>query len=173
VIPVLYEDSQSGDHDFAFHDLLVAMAQHGLQVAHHRLHRKFKAIPARGAGTVIKKLRQDLKTLHQGHGVIAVLDRDKIKDHVSGATTPEAALAQLQTEFGTKVSFHLLDRNLESVVHAIRACAGDPPLERKPKPLERDRILSGAKHNRALWPCIHKRVSSLQPLVDLLVAKFP
>lgn len=181
IITVIWEDERGGViRGFGPHDLLLACVRDDdpsiTPEQFASLPKRVIAVPAKGNGNVIRKLKKDLTNLRARGPVCAVLDRDKVRNLWSSANRPPDCLSgiagKIRTDAPGDYGLVLLIQNVESLVQAsCRALSVDLPVM-KPSPLERDRVLL-----RAAWggadarTAIRKEVASFDRLVHWVQAK--
>jgi len=189
-VAILYEDSRGPDRSFTFHDLVVrAVADRkGLpEEAVWALSKRVKAMPRKGNGNVLAEIRDPerlgrLLTRSPGYFVVAVFDRDKSAELAKSGTltcvagVTGALLHGVRASASVKVV--LLDRNLETVVAAVRSA--DPnridgeelrmATLRKNRS-SRDLIFSKAASSRRIRDALRVSVPSFAYLVDQIAAR--
>jgi hypothetical protein len=172
IVTVLWEDQRGTEtKGFGPHELLIACLTDELTITRERLVGLLKCHPKKGNGNVRAALQRDLDRLSKSGPVVAVVDRDKIRDlwKPSGEQPPDC-IAGIASRFRSDApgdyELVLLVDNVEDLVRA--ACTArrvDVPTA-KPTPDERDRILA-----RCAWDLPHARsdLRNSMPSFDRLV----
>jgi hypothetical protein len=191
-VMILYEDSRAGGSkkNFGPHALVKQCLCDRLGVDPWTLPEgDLQANPRGGKEEVLKTCREDLADLvARRELVIAVYDSDHARELVP-EVPPEACRRVLAEALKTgcdpagKLSITLLERNVETVLDALRAL--EPSLAtaeewekaiRHKKPMQRDEILARAAKpappSRMLRERLLQKVPSLAYLVDKLAAVF-
>lgn len=180
-IPVLWEDSRGGPGErFGPHDLVLAMAADDVGLPRWELAARFGARPMKGVDRILPLLLPaGLEALsRKGQAVLAVLDGDRIRQHLRLAPDCEEAcvLEALAVRSGRdrRLRVFLLNRNVESLVRAAIDCGVEASAQEERRaldhrPLERDILLArAAGAMRPVRDCIRNRVPSLEPIVAAL-----
>ena len=124
---VLYEDAQQG-RNFGPHQLLCGLIFDTTEQPFAAITRQVAFSALKGRDKLIGAIKdpQRWKRLAPGHApVFALLDADKIRDHFGGKRAGARDIAeQLRRTCADpkRLRVILLERNLETVLEAIRAC---------------------------------------------------
>lgn len=180
---VLYEDRRGPEQGFGLHLLVKACVSDAL--ADQPRYVIEKALndcrPLRGDGNLLKACREELDLIaSDGRPVVAVFDNDKIRRllKLPAKASNERVIQEILKggSASRQPSIILLEQNMESVLHAARAC--DPTIDPKSialateekDRLERDlifaRLTSGQL--KAIRDCIRQKMPSFQRLVEVL-----
>jgi hypothetical protein len=180
-ILVLYEDARAPNGTFGPHDLVLGCVADERKCSVYTLQPGVRGVPIKGVGNLLKALWdvERLSKLAPGNTpILAVVDEDHIGDHIQGksASEIEAAIRARCSDPG-RVTIVLLQRNLESVILAIRECGESEAAliqEAIAKNLNARDILLGKVGNdprrKALRDCVRERVPSLDRLVMAICA---
>lgn len=141
-IAVLYEDklATSKPKNFGPHVLVLACVADQTQCERELLSRHVDGLPRKGVGKLLADCAMPLLLDAYAH-VLAVVDDDKVRDHLRLPRTACKTQVREAMEAGPCLHAVLLVRNLETVLDSATSVLGRRPLARKPTPLERDGIL--------------------------------
>jgi len=191
-ITILYEDSAADGQvkEYGPHLLVRQCVADRLGKSSWEL-KTLEGIPRNGASNIVKDCRKIPPQFgRDGRLVAAVYDFDKIRHEVNKIhhdvkLAPGACRSQIKAALGSGCAWReqlvivLLDRNLETVLEAVCACAPTMisaelrrlAIERKQRN-ERDLVLKKiiSPNDRAIREAVLERVPSLGYLVDKLVA---
>ena len=167
IVTILWEDQRGGViKGFGPQTLLEACLRDRGEIQVDKL----SGVPRKGIGNLLRDLRINIGKLTNSGPVIAVIDRDRIREQL-----PDNPAACMQ---GLKEKIHLqapgnyevvfLVENIESLVADCCMALGEVPPPRKLNPIERDQILS-----KAAWAPPERRLVLLSrsPSFARLVAK--
>lgn len=186
-ILILYEDSRAAKGPFGPHEFLLGCVADESGRSVYEVRALAKASPVRGAGNLLKALKHidDLNRSVAGAHVLAIADSDRIRKHFSAAgpeTTNLEIAERIRADSSApdRLTVVLLERNLETVIEAIRGCDAEGSLDHAliqdalDKDLNaRDRLLArvgrdpGRQQVRA---CVRQRVPSLEPAIRCVVS---
>jgi hypothetical protein len=154
IITVLWEDSRGVVRKgFGAHDLLVACVAEKTDRDRFSLRHTISSKPLKGAGNVVKELRDRLPLLSDKGPVFAVLDRDKACELWPGTTDCKAAIrARIEEKVGSGYDLVLLEQNMESLIEVCDPSAFARLHGIKPTPDQRDGILGKAASDAAPVP---------------------
>lgn len=173
IVTVLWEDQRGvTTKGYGPNALLVACLADTLNWERKEIERSLSGIPLKGAGNVIKTLCRDGSRITQAGPLIAVIDRDKVYDHLR-RPKPATNCIQLvrhaiQSQAqGLACEIVFLIENMESLLCACCTALGKEALVSKPTPDERDRLLS-----QVAWSTreVRDRVKATCPSFARLIA---
>lgn len=183
-VKILYEDQAAGPiHEYGPHNLVCwllwdRVREAGSMMRFHEIGARVRAFPKKGVDKVRSACVQDLRNLaNDGSLVIALVDNDRIREHLD--LQADACRSRTTAAFcegcadADRLRVVLLEKNMESVVAAVREALGEVPVAGKPTPLERDKILRricgelAADKRRS----VASRVSSLSYLIQKIDAE--
>ena len=178
VAVILYEDNRGAEKGFGLHALVMACVADDLGVEMFTLTRKFDGRPMNGVANLVRSCRRDIHRLApQGQTVFALIDDDRIRDHLSGVDVraeEEVVVRALkgQSDAPAQLEIFLLKKNTETVIEAAKHCDRSLPDEAVAQALgknlaQRDRILNNVARTgvRAVRDCIRGQVPALHRLV--------
>lgn len=178
IVTVLWEDSRGqAVRGFAAHDLLLNCLADELAWPVHSpewqvLRNKVASIPRKGAGNVFKTLKSEASALANSGPLLAVFDRDRVRDLWSPELRPPDCMSGIKARIAAEVpgTFEsvFLVQNMESVVGACCVATGGVPPPGKPGPDERDRLISRAAYADE---CTRAAVRSQVPSFDRVVLR--
>jgi len=171
IVTVLWEDQRGAQvKGFGPHELLISCLVDELGHPRDSVARAVECHPKKGHGKVLRALRLDFPKLKRLGPVLAVVDRDKIKDLLSQPVTD--CMSGISKRFreaapGDYELIFMIDNVETLIVSACRALGESEPT-RKPTPDERDRILA-----KAVWgERAHRaRIRSTCPSFDRVVRR--
>ncbi|MCC6785538.1 MAG: hypothetical protein IT457_21985 [Planctomycetes bacterium] len=175
---VLYEDARAAAGRFGPHELLLGCVADELGRRLHDLRKEIVAIPMNGVAKLLAALTDAerwQRVAPRGAPLLALIDSDRIRDHVPPEIREHAGVeAWIRARFSepARLTVILLDRNLETVIAAIRDC-GEAEVQLVESALRkdlnaRDRLLGklGADSDRrALRDCVRGAVPSFERAV--------
>lgn len=150
-ITVLWEDRRgAASKGFGPHELLLTCVADDLGIAREALKERILSHPRKGNTNVRKALRNELPR-YTNHGpVIAVVDSDQLHDLWPPKPPPPTCTSGLVARFRQDAAgdydLVLLVRNMETLIQSVCEATRQRVPEGKPKPDERDGLLS-----RATW----------------------
>ena len=178
---ILYEDQLAVQtKHFGLHELVLrCLGDRFSGLGHDDLRAMFQANPRKGAQNVRKECddpRKKEKLYRASPVLVAVYDRDKIRDVVASDTNCKASLRdslRSTSPWGPSLTVVLLEDNTETVLAAIlQAQDRGAKLSGKPRPDERDKILQSAAWGvSAIRAEVLQAVPSLRYLVDKLAVE--
>lgn len=181
---VLYEDSRGPSGKFGFHRFLCQCVADQLDCPLSSVERQMTAIPKKGDSEVLKAIERDASRLARGRGwLLAVFDNDKIRRLLQLAhDTPDGSVVtEIKTRCELKDLFEvvLLDRNMESVLAAVKECAPriqasrfEQAIDRKNR-TERDNIFQQVTFGeRSIRDCILGKNKSVRAIRDWMLKLF-
>ncbi len=180
---ILYEDNRGAEKGFGLHALVVACVADDLDVEMFTLTKKLDGRPMNGVANIVRSCRRDVHRLApQGQTVFALIDNDRIRDHLSGVdiraenSVVERAIKS-QSDAPAQLEVFLLEKNTETVIEAAKHCDPSLPEDAVAQALrknlaQRDRILNNVARTRgrAVRDCIRAGVPALHRLVAALGA---
>lgn len=179
---ILYEDNRGAEKGFGLHALVVACVADDLGVEMFALTKKLDGRPMNGVANIVRSCRRDIHRIApQGQTVFALIDDDRIRDHLPGVDVraEEDTVVRAikgQSDAPAQLEVFLLKKNTETVIEAARRCdptlADDAVEQALRKNLaQRDRIFNNvARTGRAVRDCIRANVPALHRLVIALCA---
>lgn len=186
-IVVLYEDSRPAQGNFGPHDFFLACVADDRGSSLYALKRQALANPLNGVDKLLQTL-QDLDSVNRlgpgGCPILAIVDADKVREHLDSPanTTAEAIASQIRNDSSDplRVTVVLLERNLESVVEAMRDCK-EPALTLIAGALrknlnDRDHLFESVGRDpgrRGIRDCVRKKVPSVEQVVKALASAIP
>jgi hypothetical protein len=183
-ILVLYEDSRSPTGDFGPHEFFLGCVADHTGESVWSLKSNVRAVPVRGVGNLLRHLRKidQLDALIPGGGpVLAVIDQDRVRDHYKAgtgkATTEVEQQITQECSAPVRLTVVLLERNLESVVEAMRDCGErehDLLQDALRKNLnERDKLFKRVgldATRRGIRDCVRARLPGVERIVQRIAA---
>jgi len=174
---ILYEDQLAVQtKHFGLHELVLrCLGDRYPGLSHDELRAMFQANPRKGAQNVRKECddpRKKERLYRASPLLVAVYDRDKIRDVVASDTNCKASFRdslRSTSPWGSGLIVVLLEDNTETVLAAILQAQGrGAKLAGKPRPDERDKILQSAA-----WgpPSTRAEVLRAVPSLQYLVYK--
>ncbi|MEP7122983.1 MAG: hypothetical protein ABJE95_18795 [Byssovorax sp.] len=183
VAVILYEDNGGPVKGFGLHALVVACVADELGVEVFALAGKLDGRPMNGAANIVRSCKRDIHRLGpQGQTVFALIDDDRIRDHVKGvdARTAEDVVVRAiksQSDAPAQLEVFLLKKNTETVIEAAKECDRSLPDDAVAQALaknlaQRDRLLNNVAYSgvRAVRDCIRGKIPALHRLVTALSA---
>jgi hypothetical protein len=181
-VTVLYEDSRAPAGAFSFHDpFVLTIVARRLGIEPHssedrRLRSEVVARPCRGAGNVLQDASDDRLGPHR----IAVFDRDRVGELLPGSRVSciRGTKTEIARQLGPEADVVLLDRNLETVLQAIRETGRlklDDEFHRAINGKKRDAresVLRQASRDATLQDEVVARVASLDYLVGRIARRY-
>jgi hypothetical protein len=146
IVTVLWEDQRGGDVlGFGPHELLIACLADDLDLHRWELSQRVQSQPRKGNSNVRKALQKDIAKLSRGK-VLAVLDRDKVRElWKTPGPMPADCMKGITERFRGDApgdyELLFLVQNVESLLDGARTALCEPPLDGKPTPDRRDRLL--------------------------------
>ena len=150
IITVLWEDSREGrTKGFGAHELRVACVAERLGRRRYEVGKQISSSPKKGAGNVLRALKNDLHRLTKSGPVFAVIDRDKAREIWKPGPLPADCMTAIRDRVAEHVAstgyeIVFLMQNMESLVDACEEGAVAKSARQKPSPDLRDRILGKA-----------------------------
>jgi hypothetical protein len=148
IVSVLWEDQRSTEQrGFGPHELLVSCVADELRRERKKVEKLVESHPKKGVGNVRKALQLNCQRLARHGPVLAVVDRDKIRElwKVPGPMPPDCipGIAQrFREDAPGDYDLVLLVENVETLVDAAASALNRTPASGKPTPGERDRVLA-------------------------------
>lgn len=180
---ILYEDKRGPEKEFGLHALVLSCVADAMGVNMFTLKDKLDGRPMNGVTNVLQSCRSDVRRLGtRGQKVFAVIDDDRIRQHVPGVdprTSEDAVIRAIKSssDAPAQLEVFLLKKNTETVIEAAKHCDDGLPDAAVQQALrknmaQRDRILNNVARagNRAIRDCILDRVPVLGKLVEALLA---
>ena len=132
-ILVLYENPRAASGSFGLHELLVALVADELSATPLQLRKRVRARPLNGVNNLLKAIRDPQRLAPAGGPCLAVIDADRIRKclRMPGAGAKDVISRILQScEEPARITVVLLERNVESLIEAVRECdrAGSLPI---------------------------------------------
>ena len=124
---ILYEDQIGAVPRFPLHRLVIAAANDLCAIERWRLEQRVIAIPKKGRDRVLEELSRAQTHLNDGACLLAWLDDDRVRDafpnasQLTHAATIELVKARAGTHSPGRIEAFLLDKNLESLLQALRS----------------------------------------------------
>ncbi|MCB9539894.1 MAG: hypothetical protein H6704_27085 [Myxococcales bacterium] len=188
LVTVLYEDAPVG-HGFVLHDLVLRMVEDDVNGQIWRLEKEVLGNPRKGVDNVLRDCRQRADLLAGEGWLFALVDGDKLVDHVNRHPTSTRrdllrdASAQLisdavaeSSDAPDKVRVFLLHPNMEGLLHAIGTCApGEWPTELAAARDHKDRLCRDIVLKKValaarldLRACVRRHQPGLDALVEAI-----
>ena len=180
---ILYEDNRGAEKGFGLHALVVACVADDLDVETFTLTKKLDGRPMNGVANIVRSCRRDVHRLApRGQIVFALIDNDRIRDHLSGvdARAENSVVERViksQSDAPAQLEVFLLEKNTETVIEAAKRCDPSLPEDAVVQALrknlaQRDRIFNNVARGRAraIRDCIRGSVPALHRLVIALCA---
>jgi hypothetical protein len=176
---VLYEDSRAARGVFGPHEFFLGCVADDRVTSVHALARRASSCPLRGISKLLAALKQldGFDNLVEGGGpILAVVDEDRVREHIPESTAWSAVqVAQhlvATSSDPSRLMVVLLERNLESLIEAIRQC-GERELELIEAALRkelngRDTLLGKVGHDpgrRLIRDCVRRTMPSVESVV--------
>lgn len=183
VAVILYEDNRGPEKGFGLHALVLACVADDLDVEMFTLTKKLDGRPMNGVANLVRSCRRDVHRLApQGQKVFALIDDDRIRDHLTGVDVraEEEGVARTiksQSDAPAQLEVFLLKKNTETVIEAAKLCDQSLPDDAVAQALrknlaQRDRLLHNVARagGRAVRDCIRSKIPALHWLVAALGA---
>lgn len=175
-IQILYEDelSPASPKNFGPHVLVLACLGDRLE----RPPASFTHIAAhacKGIGQLLRRCEEP-NLLDSYARVLALCDDDEVRPHLKlpakACKLQVVTAVRSRSKHSARLQPVLLIKNLETILDAITTLLGDDPLPRKPRPIERERILHRFVHRSTPDQRLEltRRVPSLAYLIEKLAS---
>jgi hypothetical protein len=173
-ITVLWEDERGEvAKGFGPHELLVACLADELEMPREQLHGRISSLPKKGRDKLREALKHELRRFARLGPVLAILDKDKVRDFWKGQAPPAPACmsgmtSRIHEDVPGDYDIVFIERNVDTLVDVVCEATGHGIPLGKQRPDRRDQLLT-----RAVWagPPVRQAVRAACPSFDRLVMR--